>query len=107
VKQHITDEQYCELAEDKRIKFAHWLADREAIKLIDADYIDVAEATTIGRMIEFLDGTNPRTLTIQNEDHEYLVDLDDDLEGEWHYELADALWKAVCESLEQNKVASQ
>lgn len=61
MKQNITLEQYQELNDDNRIKWAkvvlkHLEEHQENFELTlkDIDYVDVHQSTTIGQMIEFL-----------------------------------------------------
>lgn len=93
MKQHITEEQWNEIAEKQKDILLEWLKEKK-YGVVDTQkmknvYGDIEQELNIGQMIEFLDDGS---LEFKDRDAKVIV-------WEWNKELCDELWERVKEIL--------
>lgn len=96
MNQHITVEQLNELSLKSLWKFGQWFGMPTKESTI-GHKVEIAELTTIGKMIEFFDGKCNLKL---DQDLKYWTVKTSDGRFFQHFELCDALWEACKQVLE-------
>lgn len=104
MKQHITFSQWEELSAKDKLKLDRWLMKKGYFLTYMEEYSVPKRYLSIGQMIEFLDeqytNGNRFSLSIERGNNGWILwEL-----GDEHKKLCDALWEAVKQVLEEEKL---